>query len=466
VSQTVPSVQLDPSDVAGWTAVPFETLFSLGREETEGPQLEALRRRFETLRPGVAALDALATKQGVERIDSLEDVAPALFDHRVYKSYPVSIVEKRQFDRLTSWLRRLTTHDVTEIPMDGVTTVDAWIDRLDEHGMVMLHSTGTTGKLSFLPRSRTEWDGWSNSFFESNRAASGIDRRTDPIPNFYPGYRRGNTTGTKMQRIFGELSAEGEEGRHCLYEYRISSDLLSLAARLRTAEERGELDQLDLDPELLEERKKLIEAGRNREQDLERWFTKLADEYRGQRVRISGVTGDLVRLALKGQEQGVKCDFAPGSVLFTSGGLKGMKEPPADWEQLLKDFFGIDRISSIYGMTECMGYAPLCSANHYHFFPYTVPILLDPAGNVLPREGVQTGRFAFVDLLAESYWGGFISGDRLTLYWDEDCECGWKGVRLDRNIARFSELEGGDDKISCAGSEELYSEFMDYVSNV
>jgi hypothetical protein len=70
------------------------------------------------------------------------------------------------------------------------------------------------------------------------------------------------------------------------------------------------------------------------------------------------------------------------------------------------------------------------------------------------------------DLLAESYWGGFLSGDRVTLYWDEDCACGWKGVRVDRDIRRFSEMEGGDDKISCAGTEEAYSEFMSYVSNI
>jgi hypothetical protein len=466
VSQTAPTVELDPRDVPGWAATPYETLFTLAREDTEGPQLEALRRQFEKLRPGIAALDALATKQGVDRIDSIEDAAPLLFDHRVYKSYPLSLIEKRQFGRLTQWLNRLTTHDLSAIPMDDVTSVDGWLDRLDEHGMIMTHSTGTTGKLSFFPRSRSEWDGWQASFFEGTRAASGVDRRTEALPSFYPGYRSGHTTGTKMQKIFGELSAEGEEGRHCLYEYHRSTDLLSLAARLRDAEERGELDQLEIDPKLLEERKQLIEAGRNRQQDLEHWFTKLAEEYRGQRVRITGVTADLIQLALKGREEGLKCEFAPGSVLFTSGGMKGFKEAPDDWENLLRDFFGVERLSSIYSMTECMGYPPLCTAGYYHFFPYTITLLLDPDGNVLPREGVQTGRFAFFDLLAQSYWGGFITGDRITIYWDDDCECGWKGPRLDRNISRFSELEGGDDKITCAGTEQMYSEFMDYVSKI
>jgi hypothetical protein len=466
VTDAAPTVALDPTDVAGWAAQPFETLLTLPLAQVEGPQLEALVRRFERLRPAVSALDKLAARQGVDRIDSLDDAAPLLFDHRVYKSYPLSVIEKRQYDRLTAWLGRLTTHDLSGVPLDDVTSVDGWLERLDEHGMIMLHSTGTTGKLSFLPRSRAEWPGWERAFFEAGRAATGIDRRTEALPTFHPGYRSGHTTSTKMHKIFGERSAEGEEGRHVLYDYAISSDLLSLAARLRTAEERGELDELDLDPQLLEERRKLIEAGRSRDQDLERWFTKLAEEFRGQRVRIDGVTGDLVRLALKGREQGLECEFAPGSVLFTAGGLKGLKDAPADWEQVLKDFFGIDRITSIYGMSECMGLAPMCSAGYYHFFPYTIPFLLDADGNVLPREGVQTGRAALFDLLAESYWGGFVTGDRITMHWDEDCECGWKGPRLDRNIARFSELEGGDDKISCAGTEEAYSEFMTYVGNI
>ena len=464
---TAAKVELDPGDLTGWATLPFETALSLTLDEVEGPQLEALVRRFEDLRPRVAALDALASRQGVERIERLEDVAPALFDHRVYKSYPLSIVEKGQFDRLTAWLGRLTTHDLAQIPMDDVTSVDAWLDRLDANGMIMLHSTGTTGKLSFLTRSQTEFPAWEAGFQEAMKAASGIDRRTEVVPVFFPGYRSGHATSVKMQSLFlGTHSAGGEANRHVLYDYPISSDLLSLAARLRGAEERGELDKLDIDPRILEERAKLIEAGRHREEDLERWFFKLAQEFRGQRIEMNGVAGDLLRLALKAREQGLRCEFAPGSVLFTAGGLKGFKDPPADWEQILMDVFGIDRICSIYGMSECMGIAPLCSHGHYHFFPYTIPFLLDPDGNVLPRQGVQTGRCAVFDLLAETYWGGFVTGDRITIHWDEDCACGWKGPRLERTIVRFSELEGGDDKISCAGTEQAYSEFMNYVGNI
>ena len=466
MAEATPTVVLDPDNVPGWAEEPFEATLALSASEVETAQLEALAAQVEQLRPGVSALEALASREGIGRIESFAQAAPLLFDHRVYKSYPASLIEQRRFDRLTAWLDRFTTHDLSALPLDGVSSIDDWLERLDAHGMIMLHTSGTTGKLSFLPRSQVEWPGWKASFFESARAASGVDRRIEAIPTFYPGYRYGHATGAKLQRLLGECSAEGEENRHVLYEYAISSDLLSLAARLRVAEERGELDQLRLDPQVLAERAKLIEAGRRRDEDLEAWFTKLAQEFRGRRVRLDGVTADLIQLAITGREKGLECQFAPGSVLFTSGGFKGLRDVPDDWEGLLRDFFGIERISATYGMTECMGYAPLCSADCYHFFPYTVPLLLDADGNVLAREGVSTGRLAVFDLLAQTLWGGFITGDRVTIHWDDDCECGWRSPRLERTLARFAELEGGDDKITCAGTDQIYNEFMDYVSNV
>jgi hypothetical protein len=296
------------------------------------------------------------------------------------------------------------------------------------------------------------------------RAALGIDVRQVRIPSFSAGYRSGHQMMTKMGRLMAGAQAGGDGARHMLYDYPLSSDLLSLAGRLQAAEERGELDSLHIDPRILEERRQLIETSRHRDDDLQKWFAELVEDFRGQRVRIGGTSADLVRLALNGRERGITCDFAPDSILMAGGGMKGYKDAPADWQVLLKKFFGVDRIASMYGMSECMGTAPKCPAEFYHFLPYTVPVVLDEDARALPREGVQTGRLALFDLLAETYWGGFISGDRVTIYWDEACECGWKGPRIDGNIVRFSELEGGDDKITCAGTAKAYSDFMDYVS--
>src|SRR5262249_17426089 len=154
-------------------------------------------------------------------------------------------------------------------------------------------------------------------------------------------------------------------------------------------------------------------------------------------------------------------------ILVAGGGLKGYQDAPPDWETRITEFLGVDRVNSSYGMSEIMGTAPLCDQGFFHFFPHTRPIMLDDEFVPLPRHGVQTGRIAVFDFLAETCWGGFISGDQGTIHWEDDCPCGWPNPRIDNKIVRFSELEGGDeDKITCAGTVKAYSDFMDYLSAI
>jgi hypothetical protein len=461
-----PPVELPVDDPAAWTRMSVEEAFSLPRSRVEPLQLEVMRRRFAELKGKVDALNALAENQNVSEIRSIDDVVPILFDHKVYKSYPLSLIEKRNFKRLNTWLNRLTTHDLTNIDLDGVNSVDAWLTRLDENGMIVGHSTGTTGKLSFIPRSQTEWPAWAAAYFLAMTAATGIDQRKERVTSLSASYRSGHQMMVKMGRLMAGASAEGEEGRNMLYDYAISSDLLSLAGRVQAAEAAGELDSLEIDPKIIDEHKRHIEAAKHRDRDLEVWFAQLAEKHRGERVMVGGPSADLVRIALRGIEKGITCEFAPNSLLMTGGGFKGFKGAPDNWQELLMEFFGIPRVCSVYGMSETMTTCPKCSEGHYHVPAYLLPILLNENAEPLPREGAQTGRFAFFDLLAETYWGGFISGDQVTIYWDEDCACGWKGPRLGPDIKRFSEMEGGDDKITCAGTQQAYNNFMDYVSGV
>ena len=459
------SAELDPSVPAAWTRMPAEKIFGFSQEEIEPAQLQALKLRFENLKDKIQALSNLVEGEGVAEINSLNDVLPLLFDHRVYKSYPLSLIEKRNFKRLTAWLNRLTTHDLLAIPLDGLTSVDDWLARLDDHGMIIGHSTGTTGKLSFIPRSRDEWPAWAASYFAGMTAALEIDLTVEKLHSISASYRQGHQMMVKMTRLMAEASASGEENRDVLYNHAISSDLLSLAGRLQAAEAKGELDSLEIDPEVLERHKEHIAAAGRRDDDLEIWFAALSEKYRGQRVMIGGTAADMVRIAMRGSEKGITCEFAADSRLMTGGGFKGYKGAPDDWQGLLMDFFGIPRISSVYGMSETMANCPKCSEGFYHIPPFMIAYVLDENAQPLPRSGVQTGRLALFDLLAETYWGGFISGDRVTIHWDDGCSCGMKGPRIANDIVRFSELQGGDDdKITCSGTQQAYNSFMDYVS--
>ena len=460
------TIELSPDAPESWTDPPFEQLFALSWRDLQDVQLAALKKQFDQFRDSVAALEKLAKRESVSSVDSIEDALPLLFDHRVYKSYPLAIIEKRDIAKLNSWLDRLTTHDLSQVDLTGIDTVEGWLDKLDESEMLVGHSTGTTGKLSFVPRSRTELPSWTRAYNETSRATSGVDPETEHMDTFFPGYRGGHHMMLKMLSLFNIPAAGGPEHYHTLYQSHVSADLSSLAGRMQAAEDRGELAELGLDPALLKAREELIAQAGRREQDTEAYFERLFTDFRGKRVKLGGTFADLIRTARRGIEKGIQPEFATGSFIITGGGLKGMTDAPDDWETFVKDFFGVETIGMSYGMSELMGLMPRCSAGNFHVLPHTIPLLFDADMNLLPREGAQTGRFAFFDLLAQTYWGGFISGDRITIDWEEDCACGWKGARVGPDITRFAEMEGGDDKITCAGTAQAYNDFMDYISEV
>ncbi|RZJ95984.1 MAG: hypothetical protein EOO76_20415 [Novosphingobium sp.] len=459
------AISLLPDNPAAWTYRSWDELMSIPREEREKLQLEAMQIQFRRLRDRIPALKKLADRQGVDAIDRIEDVLPVCFDHRVLKNYPIQIIENRDFAKLTGWLDKLTAHDLTRVDLTGLKTIEEWLRRLEAFGMLVTYSSGTTGKLSFVPRSRDEFGPWKFHFFNVNYAASGVDHWTTKLPTFFPGYRGGYQTMLKMMSLFNVEMAGGEDNYHTLYDTHIPADLMALSGRLQAAEDKGEVAALGLDPALLEQRQAMLAQGRSKDGDLDEWFASLIKEYRGQRVKIGGTFADMFRVAKAGLDRGVKCEFAPGSIISGGGGMKGYKDAPDDWEDQIKTFFGVDFMGNQYGFSECIGNAPLAKDDFFYLPPYSVPLLMGPNGEALPREGVQTGRLVLVDLVPQSYWGGFTSGDEVTIHWDdEDTETGWRAPRIAKSIRRIGENEGGEDKITCAGSQQAYNEFMEFVA--
>ena len=459
------AISLLPDNPAAWTYRSWDELMSIPREEREKLQLEAMQIQFRRLRDRIPALKKLADRQGVDAIDKIEDVLPVCFDHRVLKNYPIQIIENRDFAKLTGWLDKLTAHDLTRLDLTGLKTIEEWLGRLEAFGMLVTYSSGTTGKLSFVPRSRDEFGPWKFHFFNVNYAASGVDHWTTKLPTFFPGYRGGYQTMLKMMSLFNVEMAGGEENYHTLYDTHIPADLMALSGRLQAAEDKGEIAALGLDPALLEQRRTMLAQGRSKDSDLDEWFASLIKEFKGQRVKIGGTFADMFRVAKAGLERGVKCEFAPGSIISGGGGMKGYKDAPDDWEDQIKTFFGVDFMGNQYGFSECIGNAPLAKDDFFYLPPYSVPLLMGPNGEALPREGVQTGRLVLVDLVPQSYWGGFTSGDEVTIHWnDEDTETGWRAPRIAKSIRRIGENEGGEDKITCAGSQQAYNEFMEFVA--
>lgn len=144
------AISLLPDNPGAWTYRRYEELYALPRETREALQLEAVQINFARLRNRIPALKKLADRQGVERINKLEDVLPVCFDHRVLKNYPLSIIENRDFAKLTSWLDKLTAHDLTRVDLTGITTIEQWLGRLEAYGMLMTYSRQTLLRAALL----------------------------------------------------------------------------------------------------------------------------------------------------------------------------------------------------------------------------------------------------------------------------------------------------------------------------
>jgi hypothetical protein len=138
---------------------------------------------------------------------------------------------------------------------------------------------------------------------------------------------------------------------------------------------------------------------------------------------------------------------------------------PDDWEATVRRFIGVEQIQHSYVMSEITAINKLCEAGRYHLEPWIVPFVLDPeTGTPAPRTGEHTGRCAVFDVAAASYWGGFISGDEVTLSF-EPCACGRTTPHAARKIERYSEKDGGDDKITCVAAEDAHRAALAFLTS-
>jgi hypothetical protein len=436
------------------------------REDAEAMQLAALQQRFASLRNGIAVLKAAADEQGIDEITSLAQGGRLLFPHTVYKSYPVSLLERNRFDQMTKWLSRLTTVDLTGAEVSHCDGIDSWLAALEEStGLSVTHSSGTSGTMTFLPRSSDGYRIMSEVFGMTSRDFNGLDdaleARSEPWHTFYLGFKGGRSHAGRAAGWAYDNFARSPEYFHTLYDVEMSSDVMFIAARVRRAEARGELSQLEISPALKARQAEFEATQRNSARALERIYDKLLS-LRGERVYIGGMNGALTELAQKGLAQGVRNLLGDNGVVQCGGGNKGGKLPD-NWEGLCREFTGAKRMGQYYGMTEVTMITSKCSEGHYHVPPWVITYVLDPeTGRLLEPEGAQTGRAGFFDLVPQSHWGGFATGDEITADWSA-CACGLTTVHLHPAIQRLSEKRGGDDKITCAAADDAHAAAIDFL---
>src|ERR1700722_10037381 len=375
----------------------------------------ALSEHFTAMVERVPVLALLAEEQHIHQVREIAQAGPLLLAHSVYKSYPLSVLENGRFDQLTRWLDKLTAHDLSGLDASHCGSIDEWIDFLDANTEIRVkHSSGTTGKLSFVPRSLSEMDTVAKGFM---RYFQGFGDEPDAelndfdlLPVVHAGYRRGAMGQARLLDPVVKYFHHGDDSWVTTSNPgRLSADVLSIGGRLQGAEQRGEHGKLKVAPALLARRDAFIKEQASAGDRTRVFFEDISTRLRGRRIVISGTVAQMFDLAEEGRKNGATGVFASDTLVHIAGGTKG-RTLPDDCHERIAEFIGVPSYRQGYGMTEMVNATHrACPLGHYHFRPNIVPFVIDhETGEQKPRTGTQTGRFGFIDLAIKTHWGGFL----------------------------------------------------------
>ena len=451
----------------------YTQMHTIPRAELEESQRQALTLRFQQHYDSIEMLRKVADRLGIAELQEFNDVVPLMFSHTAFKSYPPSLIDKKRFDMMTKWLDKLTSHDLSNVDTTGCASIDEWIDRLDaQTPLEVITSSGTTGTLSILPKDkRGAQEGmvlWKICLFQTFGQEPTDEELNPSVDVIWPNFANGKLGHLRIAEMIKLGFTGGDESKfHPLYSGAVETDLMFLASKMRAAASRGELDRLEIDPALAARKDDFIAMQLRQPQELEAFFGEIIEKLRGKRVFMTSAFPQMYEIAKAGLDRGVRNVFAKDSAILTGGGMKGVALPD-DFMNVITEFLGVDEIQVGYGFSESSTFHWACEEGRYHVMPWVIPFILDPTtSEPLPRSGRQTGRAAVYDILLNAHWGGVISGDEVTIDWDQYCPCGRSSVAFEKDIMRYSEQEGvEDDRITCAATQDVQNEAIDFMKGL
>jgi hypothetical protein len=424
--------------------------FDYGVKQVHTLQIAAADQYLARRREKIRVLDRRATDAAVTSINRLEDVIPLLFSHTTYKSYPDSFLRDGRWDRLTAWLSTLSTGRIDGIDFEGVVDIDDWLRRLAGADHHVVATSGTSGRTSFLNTTSDDHDALEAGFHRGAVAVAGADDTIERTG--FLAMPRGTTSVAQIAvaRMAQRFVRAGEV--HYLTDEPIRIAQIARMGQLRVAIAEGTALPAEI---AAAEQTGKEQAVRGR-QALDGFVGRILDRHTDP-LFIGGTYGLIWMIVEAARERGLKDGaFHPDTVLFAGGGLKGVRAPD-DFLEQIRAFFGLGVAQfEAYGMSELNAPFARCSVARYHAPPTTLFLVLDKAGEELAAvsEDAVQGRLAAVDLTVSGRWGGVISGDRVSMS-IAPCPCGRRSPAI-TEIARYTDLPEGDDKLSCAGTVDAY----------
>jgi hypothetical protein len=362
----------------------------------------------------------------------------------LFKSYPQNLIDTRDFAGMNAWLSQISAQRV-EFDTSTITTIDEWLEALEEHDLHLVFSSGTSGQMSFVPRDPRTW----NAFMELpylylpqifarhrilNRAKAFLvktlakwlspDRFLSLIKRFgmrdMQGFFMNFSGGNQGIQLVGQEAAKLTGSAHFLYMSRLSPSAVRAIVR-------G--PRTDAERELIQDF--LRQTVHHKDGNYERIISDLEGAAtNGEKVMLFGTPYLIKELCEKVWLKQGKLQLPKGSHVLYGGGWKsfdGKRIPESELLALIANTFGISRSSIFegYSMTEINGLMAKCEANRYHVPPYLETLILSE--ELTPQTGGQSvGTLAILDPFATSYPGFLMTGDNVQLHRDR-CPCGLEG---------------------------------------
>jgi hypothetical protein len=411
-------------------------------DELEPLWIDAMDLRFQECRSRIPVLEQLAQRAGIDTVRSLDDIVPLLFAHTAYKSYPEAFVRRGRWDRMNVWLDTLSKRPVGDIGVEGVGDADEWLARLHSAGHPVFTTSGTSGKHSFINQSEVDV-----AFSNKVMLPSGVEKdRSRPI--FVLGPRKAPNRASAFFSYLADTCGRPDA------VYFLTDDELRITDLSQMMTMRKRIAEGVAKPSEIAEFEQAMKARGGRSEQLMARMIDAIIDHRSEPSIIVGLTPQLWSVVQAARERGLTdgC-FHPDTVVVSGGGAKGFDLPEDHVEQIMRFMgLGLDRFTQGYGMQEVSTGGRMLEWGRYSFPGWIVPLVLDDTGENLirAREGTVTGRMAIFDVSIDGRWGGTVTGDRVTVDFSPSPE-GRAGPSV-LEIARYSELEGGDDKLTCAGT--------------
>ncbi|MGZ4848373.1 MAG: LuxE/PaaK family acyltransferase [Halobacteriota archaeon] len=407
-------------------------LYRVPLEEARVMQLKAITHAFTRHYNNNSFYREYCTTQGVSPSDikTVDDLFKIpLIPDLTFKQYP----EGKEFAR---WIGSVFTGDLPKVVIKGSNpTYDEVINAFNTSGMAVTYSSGTSGRFTFIPRDQKTFSAGEYALAKSvNNMWAGDLFKTDGYL-LLPNPAKTNVFVGKVTSVYFDM----------VNDVQMAIDRELTTKDIQTAMSGSE-----------GLKGRLFSYVQNRMQEktigkIIQWLEQ--HDKAGGKVSLVGAPYLLYFVMQKLQADGRSFDLGEDSLVLTGGGWKvreSIRLPVKEFREQVDAVLGIPEAScfDVYGMVEGNGWMVQCPEGHYLHVPYTyyMPFVLDE--DLMPTGYGESGRFAYLDALAESYPGFIITGDQVRMY--EHCPaCNRPGPVLEPEIHRAK----GEEVRGCA--EEL-----------